>query len=41
MSIQTSETYDGIILGSGHNGLVLQAYLGKAGTEVHALSRGM
>ncbi len=26
-------TYDGIILGAGHNGLILQAYLGKAGTE--------
>jgi phytoene dehydrogenase-like protein len=24
-------TYDGIILGAGHNGLILQAYLGKAG----------
>ena len=23
--------YDGIIIGAGHNGLILQAYLGKAG----------
>ena len=29
-----SEVYDGIILGSGHNSLVLQAYLGKAGLKV-------
>jgi phytoene dehydrogenase-like protein len=29
-----SEIYDGIILGSGHNSLVLQAYLGKAGLRV-------
>ena len=26
-------TYDGIILGAGHNGLILQAYLGKAGLK--------
>jgi len=37
MSSQTSETYDGIILGSGHNSLVLQAYLGKAGLKVLCL----
>jgi len=34
MVSQNSETYDGIIIGSGHNSLVLQAYLGKAGLEV-------
>jgi len=33
--------YDGIILGAGHNGLILQAYLGKAGLKVvAALPRG-
>ncbi len=32
-------TYDGIILGSGHNSLVLQAYLGKAGLKVLCLER--
>ena len=37
MSSQNSEIYDGIILGSGHNSLVLQAYLGKAGLEVLCL----
>ena len=37
MPIQTSEIYDGIILGSGHNSLVLQAYLGKAGLKVLCL----
>ena len=31
--------YDGIILGAGHNGLILQAYLGKAGLKVLALER--
>ena len=25
--------YDGIILGGGHNGLILQAYLGRAGLK--------
>src|SRR6201988_3182892 len=25
--------YDGIIIGAGHNGLILQAYLGKAGLK--------
>jgi len=40
MPVQTSETYDGIILGSGHNSLVLQAYLGKAGlTRLQQLER--
>src|SRR4029450_10825639 len=34
-----TETYDGIILGAGHNGLILQAYLGKAGLKVLALDR--
>jgi len=37
MPTQTSEIYDGIILGSGHNSLVLQAYLGKAGLKVLCL----
>jgi phytoene dehydrogenase-like protein len=32
-------TYDGIILGSGHNSLVLQAYLGKAGLKVLCLEQ--
>jgi phytoene dehydrogenase-like protein len=32
-------TYDGIILGAGHNGLILQAYLGRAGLKVLALER--
>ncbi len=33
-------SYDGIILGAGHNGLVLQAYLGKAGLRTLAIERG-
>lgn len=32
-------TYDGIIIGAGHNGLVLQAYLGKAGLKVLSVDR--
>jgi phytoene dehydrogenase-like protein len=35
-----SRDYDGIILGAGHNGLVLQAYLGKAGLRTLAVERG-
>ena len=33
------QTYDGIILGAGHNGMILQAYLGKAGLKVLAIER--
>ncbi|NWG24407.1 MAG: NAD(P)/FAD-dependent oxidoreductase [Pseudorhodoplanes sp.] len=32
-------TYDGIILGAGHNGLILQAYLGKAGFKTLCIER--
>lgn len=39
MADQHSEIYDGIILGSGHNSLVLQAYLCKAGLKVLCLER--
>src|SRR5437868_15394829 len=39
MTDQLSEIYDGIILGSGHNSLVLQAYLCKAGLKVLCLER--
>ena len=31
--------YDGIILGAGHNGMILQAYLGKAGMKVLTIER--
>ena len=34
-----STTYDGIILGAGHNALVLQAYLGKAGLKILSIER--
>ena len=34
-----SDSYDGIILGAGHNGLILQAYLCRAGLNVLALDR--
>jgi len=36
---QHSEIYDGIIVGSGHNSLVLQAYMCKAGLKVLCLER--
>jgi phytoene dehydrogenase-like protein len=39
MTDQLSEIYDGIILGSGHNSLVLQAYLSKAGLKVLCVER--
>jgi phytoene dehydrogenase-like protein len=32
-------TYDAIILGAGHNGLILQAYLGKAGLSTLIVER--
>ena len=32
-------SYDAIILGAGHNGLILQAYLGKAGLRTLAIER--
>jgi len=35
-----SDGYDGILLGAGHNALVLQAYLGKAGLKTLCLERG-
>jgi phytoene dehydrogenase-like protein len=31
--------YDGIIIGAGHNGLILQAYLGKAGLKTVIVER--
>ncbi len=34
-----SEIFDAIILGSGHNGLILQAYLGQAGLSTVCLER--
>jgi phytoene dehydrogenase-like protein len=36
---EMTTTYDGIILGAGHNGLILQAYLGKAGLRTLAIER--
>jgi phytoene dehydrogenase-like protein len=39
MTDSTAEVYDGIILGAGHNSLVLQAYLGKAGLKILCLER--
>jgi phytoene dehydrogenase-like protein len=36
---QTDETYDGIIIGAGHHGLILGAYLAKAGLRVAVLER--
>lgn len=35
----TRGEYDGIVLGTGHNGLVLQAYLARAGVRCLALDR--
>src|SRR5579871_2823330 len=35
----TCEDYDGILLGAGHNSLILQAYLGAAGLKTLCLER--
>jgi phytoene dehydrogenase-like protein len=35
----TGDSYDGIILGAGHNGLILQAYLARAGLRILSLDR--
>lgn len=35
----TTEEYDGVLLGAGHNALVLQAYLGRAGLKTVCLER--
>lgn len=36
---QDVSDYDGIIIGAGHNGLILQAYLGKAGLKTLSIDR--
>ncbi|HEU5316586.1 MAG TPA: NAD(P)/FAD-dependent oxidoreductase, partial [Chloroflexota bacterium] len=36
-----SSTYDGIIIGAGHNGLILQAYLARAGLSTLMLERSL
>jgi ribulose 1,5-bisphosphate synthetase/thiazole synthase len=36
-----SERYDGIILGTGHNALVLQAYLSRCGLKTLSLDRAL
>lgn len=40
LRIMDAGEYDAIILGAGHNGLVLQAYLAKAGLKTISLDRG-
>ncbi len=39
LRIRTSVKYDGIILGTGHNSLVLQAYLSRCGLRTVSLER--
>jgi phytoene dehydrogenase-like protein len=34
------DEYDGIILGAGHNGLIAQAYLARAGLKILSIDRG-
>ena len=39
MSQALQRTYDGIIIGAGHHGLVLGAYLAKAGLDILLVDR--
>jgi phytoene dehydrogenase-like protein len=39
MAPDPADEYDGIVVGAGHNGLILQAYLCRAGLRVLALER--
>src|SRR5438552_7862510 len=39
MSTPRIDLYDGLILGAGHNSLVLQAYLGKSGLKTLCIER--
>src|SRR3954452_419938 len=39
MSVPTTVTFDGIILGAGHNALILQAYLGLSGFRTLSIDR--
>ena len=39
MSQALQRTYDGIIIGAGHHGLVLGSYLAKAGLDVLLVDR--
>ena len=34
-------SFDGIIIGAGHNGLILQAYLGRLGLRVLSIDRNL
>ena len=39
MSLEVAIVHDGIIIGAGHNGLILQAYLCRAGLDVVSIDR--
>ena len=39
MSKALEKTYDGIIIGAGHHGLILGAYLAKAGLDILLVER--
>ena len=34
-------SFDGIIIGAGHNGLILQAYLGRLGLRLLSIDRNL
>ena len=33
------QTYDGVVIGAGHNGLTLAAYMARAGMKIAVLER--
>ena len=33
------QTYDGVVIGAGHNGLTLAAYLARAGLKIAVVER--
>jgi putative alpha-1,2-mannosidase len=39
--VSLADDYDGVVIGAGHNGLILQAYLARAGLKILMLERSL